>query len=888
MARNSTSTAIHQIPVDLIRQAASGRAVEILERVASIPRESLTGNHGPCPKCGGNDRFRLLDSDAGAVLCNQCFRERNGDYFAAVQWARGVDFLEAAKLVGEYLGIGPQKLDASTSGGKRKSKKSEEADPNESIKILDWNEMLAVSFCRHKKGVKPIALRRVGAVRCEHMGLICMAIPVWDSAAVEAVRADSSILTDPAKVAQRPKPCGWTIYNIGGGTLPKKGKDGQYEQVKVKLAYGSQPGIMGDLAAITSPTCTNLWKLEGPSDLLAALSLPDVPTHVGFVSNANGAGEVPHQWMVDLFSGRAARVLHDADKPGQDGANDRWGPALTTAATEVRLLQLPYDIAPAHGKDLRDFVTEEPGGHVFADLAAIEERAPPFIVADGAKITINVDGKKATTVAAKASHNGSAKADDDPHRLARMNLEAYAKAHGGGALRYWKGEWYGWKPARGKYRRIEEDELRAKLAQSIESEFDRIAEYRRALGETDATAQRVTNGLLANVLTATSSLCYVPDTVDLLTWLNGERKDSGQQRTLIAMRNGLIDLDALLREDDANAIIPHSDAWFSTVCLPYDFIAGAVCPRWEAMLERCLEYDGQRLKILQEFAGYLLLPDTSYQRLLCLEGEGANGKSTFLAGITAIIGRENCSFLSLEDFADQFAMSDTIGKLANIAADVPSSVDSAMEAVIKRFASGDMVSMNRKNMSRISVRPTARLIMSWNTRPRFRERAYGLWRRMILVPFQSEIKRHERIKGMDSPQFWQDAGELPGMFNWALQGLLRLRRQGEFTDSDIGASALEEYRREANPAREFLAENLEEVEHYQIPSDEVYRVYKKWCKEFDYRPLDARQFGKEVRKNFPKSDRVRIRDGEGRSYFFRGIGWTTGEVCGDQVQNFVI
>ena len=47
MARSSTSPAIHQIPVDLIRQAAQGRAVEILERVASIPRDALTGNYAP-------------------------------------------------------------------------------------------------------------------------------------------------------------------------------------------------------------------------------------------------------------------------------------------------------------------------------------------------------------------------------------------------------------------------------------------------------------------------------------------------------------------------------------------------------------------------------------------------------------------------------------------------------------------------------------------------------------------------------------------------------------------------------------------------------------------------------------------------------------------------
>ena len=261
-------------------------------------------------------------------------------------------------------------------------------------------------------------------------------------------------------------------------------------------------------------------------------------------------------------------------------------------------------------------MTEEPGGHVFSDLAAIEEKTAAFVVPEGVQITINVEGKKqAASVAAKASYNGSTKADDDPHRLARMNLDAYAKAHGGGALLFWKDEWYGWKPARGKYRKIAEGELRAKLAQAIEAEFDRIAEYRRASGDVEAVAQKVTNGLLANVLTATASLCYVPGSVELLTWLSSERKDSGQRRTLIAMKNGLIDLDALLREDSSNAVVPHSPSWFSTVCLPYDFNADAECPQWTDMIEKVLDYDLQRIKIVQEFVGYLLLPDTSYQKI---------------------------------------------------------------------------------------------------------------------------------------------------------------------------------------------------------------------------------------------------------------------------------
>ena len=88
-----------------VLRASTGREVEILQRVAGINSELLDGKHHPCPKCGGRDRFRLIDKSKGAVFCNQCFRENNGDFIAAVQWIRGVSFPEALRLIAEYLGI---------------------------------------------------------------------------------------------------------------------------------------------------------------------------------------------------------------------------------------------------------------------------------------------------------------------------------------------------------------------------------------------------------------------------------------------------------------------------------------------------------------------------------------------------------------------------------------------------------------------------------------------------------------------------------------------------------------------------------------------------------------------------------------------------------------
>lgn len=95
---------------DRVKQAAAGHWPAILSAIAGIPREFLDGKPHPCPKCReGKDRFRLIDEHAGAVLCNQCFSERNGDGLAAIMWMLGCDFPEAVRQVAQYLGIAPGK-----------------------------------------------------------------------------------------------------------------------------------------------------------------------------------------------------------------------------------------------------------------------------------------------------------------------------------------------------------------------------------------------------------------------------------------------------------------------------------------------------------------------------------------------------------------------------------------------------------------------------------------------------------------------------------------------------------------------------------------------------------------------------------------------------------
>jgi len=94
-----------KVSTQQVKQAARGRWPEILAALGGVDPALLDGKHHPCPKCGGQDRFRLIDADAGSLFCNQCFNKQNGDGLAALQWLRGWSFTEALQRVAHYLDL---------------------------------------------------------------------------------------------------------------------------------------------------------------------------------------------------------------------------------------------------------------------------------------------------------------------------------------------------------------------------------------------------------------------------------------------------------------------------------------------------------------------------------------------------------------------------------------------------------------------------------------------------------------------------------------------------------------------------------------------------------------------------------------------------------------
>lgn len=700
-----------------------------------------------------------------------------------------------------------------------------------------------------------------------------------------------------------------------------------------ELIEANQPQLSSDTptSADVVSTPVVIWKTEGPTDMLTLLSLP-LPENHRVVTNVFGAGESPNPsdgsklWILERFRGKIVYVVHDCDAPGQMGAmrleklvnggfKMGWAHAIAMVAAEVRNVVLPYGIEATHGKDLRDWALDRMELHESLGLDDETARKVTFSelleLAESAEIVPNPDtdrtmilaelppaGEYAESVDPDESDDGDddemqvvLEAVDDPHRLARVNLEMYESSFGR-RLRYYQDAFYLWKQTH--YVKTTVEYVRSMVNKATKEEFDRHwaieteaynawkngDNYDEAKDKGAPVARKVSSALVHNVLEATKSIVTIPNSVEMPCWLVDRSSPH-----LLGMQNGLLNLDEVAMElafgKNASDIeltdkilLSHSPDWFSTLCLNYEYVPNAMATEWLKYIETVMQGDKERIAVLQEWAGYLLTATDDLQKFLCLEGDGGNGKTVFLAGLEAMVGSKNVSHVPLECFSRPFDLASTIGKVANIVGDI-GEIDGVAEGVLKRYTGGDALHLDRKGIDAIEVRPTAKLMFAWNSRPNFRDRTDGVWRRMILVPFDFKVPKEKRITGMDKPHWWVENGEAPGILNWALDGLQRLKENHDFTISAKCIAAIEDYRREANPAGEYITENMRIAEltpeQYFITSEKIYEGYVDWCRRMGFHPLGSPKFFREFKKKFPSAERKRPRDGIDRSYGYEGI-----------------
>lgn len=104
----------------------------------------------------------------------------------------------------------------------------------------------------------------------------------------------------------------------------------------------------------------------------------------------------------------------------------------------------------------------------------------------------------------------------------------------------------------------------------------------------------------------------------------------------------------------------------------------------------------------------------------------------------------------------------------------------------------------------------------------------GYFRRMCILPFNRTFNEKERNRNLLN----ELTNELPGIFNWAMEGLKRLREQDFiFSYAQAIEDELNKYRLMQNPVLGFYDAMIELDESSRIKRADVFEYFKFWCEE---------------------------------------------------------
>lgn len=307
-----------------------------------------------------------------------------------------------------------------------------------------------------------------------------------------------------------------------------------------------------------------------------------------------------------------------------------------------------------------------------------------------------------------------------------------------------------------------------------------------------------------------------------------------QEDMLLPVANGTINL----RTGEWS---PHLRDHMATRRSMVHFSAGALCPTWDAFLERVLP-DIELRRFVKRLVGYTLTGSVSEQVLAFVYGRGRNGKSVFLERLSDLMG-EYAIPTRIETLCPTRSggVPNDVAALAGARLVTVSETPQGArlnESLVKDLTGEDTISARFLHREFFQFRPQFKLWIRGNHKPQIRGTDDGIWRRVLLIPFTVQIPESEIDKDLSSKL----RDELPGILNWAIEGCLEWQRRGLKPPQKL-QDAVEEYRAEMDSLGEFLDQRCVLAQGAKAPAGALYTAYRESCVASGEQPVSQREFG---------------------------------------------
>lgn len=337
--------------------------------------------------------------------------------------------------------------------------------------------------------------------------------------------------------------------------------------------------------------------------------------------------------------------------------------------------------------------------------------------------------------------------------------------------------------------------------------------------------------------------------------------------------NGLLNLTTMkLRDFDPNKIF--------TFKVATKFDPTRDCPKFKAALEQILPNSDDRT-LLQEYAGYTLLPAFSHHKFMIFIGGGRNGKGVFIRTMEGILGPDNVSNIRLEylDGSHRFMIANLFGLMMNVCSE-PSTRKPFRTELMKQICGQDTLDGEIKNKQRLlKFVSFAKHYVQANRLPVVDDKTPSFWDRVLIIEFTETFTDEKGNKVPDIEKTWlNDEAERSGILNWLIAGLKRLNENGKFTQTKSMDKKILEFKQVSDPIGAFLATPNECTygSSQWTQNDTLYNSYKDWCEDMGATIESTATFSERL-KRIPGIISRKKRIAGKAERIWRGIGLPIGE-----------
>lgn len=252
---------------------------------------------------------------------------------------------------------------------------------------------------------------------------------------------------------------------------------------------------------------------------------------------------------------------------------------------------------------------------------------------------------------------------------------------------------------------------------------------------------------------------------------------------------------------------------------------------WQDALNLFFCGDKELIHYVQQVAGMIAVGKVFVEALIIAYGDGRNGKSTFWNTLAHVLGTYsgNISADALTVGCKRNVrpeLAEAKGKRMLIASELEEGTR-LNTSIVKQLCSTDDVSAEKKYKDPFAYTPSHTVVLYTNHLPKVGAKDAGIWRRLIVIPFDAKIEGKSDIKNYSDYLFRNAGGAI---LSWVIEGAADvIKHDFKIPLPECVQRAIRQYREDNDWLGHFLNERCEIGNSLQVKSGELYSAYRTFC-----------------------------------------------------------